>query len=88
MVGETLHMKMWQRRMPQTELAQALGMNQSTLSKKLRGKVKWTLSELYEVAGLLDCNVAELLPPDLKETGYKSGRTGHLTSMEDYVTAA
>ena len=27
-------------------------------------------------------------PPDGKQTGYKSGRTGHLASMEDYVTAA
>ena len=27
-------------------------------------------------------------PPDGLQTGYKSGRTGHLASMEDYVTAA
>ena len=61
-VGETLHMKMWQKRVPQTRLAQRLGVSQSTLSKKLRGQVKWSLDELYAAASALDVDPRELLP--------------------------
>jgi transcriptional regulator with XRE-family HTH domain len=62
MVGETLHMRMWQKKVPQTRLADRLGISQSTLSKKLRGQVKWSLDELYVVARALDVDVRDLLP--------------------------
>lgn len=44
-VGERLHMQMWQRQIPQARLADRLGVTQGTLSRKLRGKSPWSLDE-------------------------------------------
>jgi transcriptional regulator with XRE-family HTH domain len=62
MVGERLHLQMWQRQIPQTRLADRLGVTQGTLSRKLRGKSPWSLDELYEAAAALGCDVTDLLP--------------------------
>lgn len=61
-VGQSLHMMMWQRGIPQTRLAKRLGVTQSTLSRKLRGRTAWSLDELYAAAGAMGCTVEELLP--------------------------
>jgi transcriptional regulator with XRE-family HTH domain len=61
-VGQNLHMTMWRRGIPQTRLAERLGVTQGTLSRKLRGKSPWTLDEVYAAAAALGCDPKELLP--------------------------
>jgi transcriptional regulator with XRE-family HTH domain len=61
-VGQSLHMAMWRRGIPQSRLAERLGVTQGTLSRKLRGKSPWTLGEVYEAAAALGSDPKELLP--------------------------
>lgn len=54
--------EMARRSISQTQLAQAIGINQSGLSKRLRGLVPFDVDEMAAVAGFLDVPLAELLP--------------------------
>jgi len=47
----------------QTELAEALGVSQVAVSRRLRGVVPFDVAELAAVAVLLGCEITELLPP-------------------------
>lgn len=61
--------------------ADYFGVTRGTVSNWIHGRTPVPLEWLQTGATVPT-------PPDWKETGYKSGRTGHLASMEDYVTAA
>lgn len=61
-VGERVHQVMWRNRVSQVQLADKLGMVQSTLSRKLRGQRPWTLDELLSAAAYLEVPVTDLLP--------------------------
>lgn len=61
-VGERVHQVMWRRRVTQTEMAAALGIDQAAVNRRLRGKTAWKLTEIVEVARLLDVRVGELIP--------------------------
>jgi transcriptional regulator with XRE-family HTH domain len=83
--------------MSQAQFAQATGIAQRTVSRyeqasdasgmKRPNLLAWSFATGVPVIWL-ETGVTPPRPPDWKETGYKSGRTGHLASMEDYVTAA
>ena len=60
-VGRRVHMLMWDRQLKQTELAPRLGIEQSALSKKLRGIRPWSLDEVVAVARELRTSVAYLI---------------------------
>jgi transcriptional regulator with XRE-family HTH domain len=60
-LGRTIHQAMWDQRITQTRLAVALGIDQTTLSKKLRGTRPWTVRELIDVADALHIDARELL---------------------------
>lgn len=62
--GEKIHILMRRRGMSQGELAPHLGIDQSSMSKKLYGKRTWTLDELLAVAQVFDVPITELLPGD------------------------
>lgn len=64
LVGQTVHLLMWHAGIPQRELATQLALNQSALSKKLRGRRSWTLDELLTTARVLHVPVSELMPGD------------------------
>lgn len=64
MVGETIHMELWRRGTPAAALAPVVGVSQSVMSKKLRGRVKWSLEEIYRASRFLDIPVTDLLPPE------------------------
>lgn len=49
----------------QVDVANALGLSQSGVSHRLRGRVPFTVPELMMVAGLLDVTLADLLGPDI-----------------------
>ena len=62
-VGKRIHDLLWTRRIPQSRLSRAIGVNEATMSHRLRGESKWTLRELDAIAdyfGIADWN--ELLP--------------------------
>lgn len=62
MVGERIHAEMWRRRVTQRELGARIGVSQSTLSKKLRGQVPVTVTELVAISEVLGVEAADLLP--------------------------
>ena len=61
-VGEQAHMMLWRAGVPQKRMAEVVGVTQSTLSKKMRGDVPWTVDELVAAAGFLGVDAAVLLP--------------------------
>jgi len=60
-LGRILHLTMWDHGIKQTELAPKLGMDQSTLSKKLRGVRPWTFAEFLAVADILGVDALDIL---------------------------
>lgn len=54
-------MLMWDRQVKQAELASRLGIQQSALSKKLRGHRPWTVDELLTTAAFLQTSVGYLV---------------------------
>ena len=60
-VGRAVHMLMWDRQVKQAELASRLGIQQSALSKKLRGHRPWTVDELLTTAAFLQTSVGYLV---------------------------
>ena len=60
-VGRRVHMLMWDRQLTQTALAPRLGIEQSALSKKLRGQRGWSVDELLAVAAYLQTSVSYLV---------------------------
>jgi hypothetical protein len=52
-LGAIIHQAMWQKRITQGAMGDAIGVKQSTMGKKLRGQVPITVDELTTIAGLL-----------------------------------
>lgn len=60
-VGRRVHMLMWDRQITQSALAPQLGIEQSALSKKLRGHRGWSVAELIVTASALGTTVGYLV---------------------------
>ncbi|MBN9209317.1 MAG: helix-turn-helix transcriptional regulator [Microbacterium ginsengisoli] len=60
-VGRRVHMIMWERRITQTALGRMVGIDQSSLGKRLRGERGWSLDDLRVVAEALNVSKAYLL---------------------------
>lgn len=62
-LGEAIHQVMWRRKITQTEFAdRVLGITQSALSQKLRGKRPFLAEELAAVADELGLDLNLLTP--------------------------
>jgi len=72
LVGERVHQAMWRRRTQQIDLAPVVGIDQSTLSRKIRGKRPWSVAEVYRVAAALGVDPADLLPPEAEVNAAQS----------------
>ena len=59
--GRRVHLLMWDRRITQVELGRSVGMDQSSLGKRLRGERGWSLDQLATVAGALNTTIAYLV---------------------------
>jgi len=59
--GRAVHQAMWDRHITQKVMAPAIGLDQSTLSKKLRGIRPWSFKELLDVADFLKMDARDLL---------------------------
>ncbi len=65
-IGERVHQLMWRQRRNQTDVANELGIAQSTLSRKLRGDRPWEINELYALAEILEVGIMDLIPNERK----------------------
>lgn len=65
-IGEAVHAAMWRAHVTQTQLARALGIDQAAVSRRLRGRTAWKVSEIRLTAALVGVRVAELLPPEVE----------------------
>ena len=59
-IGRRVFHLMWDRKITQTEMGRALGVQQAALSKKLRGERPWYSSEVVAAAHRLNTTVAYL----------------------------
>lgn len=62
-VAATVRAEVARQRVPQRTIAAALGLSQSSLSRRLLGEVALTLTELQQIATTLDVPVTALVPP-------------------------
>lgn len=60
-VGERVRIALWRSRKTQAELAEKLGVDQGSLSRRLRGRIAWKVTDVYKAADLLQVSVDELL---------------------------
>jgi transcriptional regulator with XRE-family HTH domain len=61
-IGERVHQALWRGRVSQAQAATTLGIDQAAISRRLRGRIAWKASELYDLAELLDIPVTALMP--------------------------
>jgi transcriptional regulator with XRE-family HTH domain len=60
-IGRRVHQLMWDQKMTQTTLGSLLGMDQSTVAKRLRGKVGWPATLVARAARVLNTTAGFLL---------------------------
>lgn len=60
-LGARVHILMWEQRITQAAMGEALGKTQTTVGRKLRGDVSFAVNELPTVARLLGVKPGELL---------------------------
>ena len=60
-IGRRVHLVMWDQKMSQTTLGSLLGIDQSTISKRLRGEVGWPATLVARTARVLNTTAAFLL---------------------------
>ena len=66
-VGELVRVWMYRREVRQPELAKQLGITQQTASRKISGKITWSVTDLAKTAALLNVPLSELMPEDTVE---------------------
>jgi transcriptional regulator with XRE-family HTH domain len=66
-IGRAVRHELWERRITQRALADALGVNESAVSRLLRGGRKWEVSEVLIAAEVLGVAVSDLLPEGMRQ---------------------
>lgn len=61
-VGERVHQLMWRNRVRQADVYEAMGDSRSNFSKKLRGTVTWSATDMAIAARALGVTVDDLMP--------------------------
>jgi transcriptional regulator with XRE-family HTH domain len=61
LIGARVHAAMWRAHVTQTQVARALGVDQGSVSRRLRGRIAWRVTDLIVVADLCGIDVAELM---------------------------
>lgn len=82
LVGRRVHMMMWDRRISQTALGKLVGIDQSSLSKRLRGERNWTLDDLRAVATALGTTMGYLLGENDEGPGGGAPRPSSLPGLD------
>lgn len=60
-VGKRVHMRIWDSKLTQTAVAEAIGVPANTFGRKIRGERKWALIELMNLATVLQTTVSYLV---------------------------
>lgn len=87
LIGERVHAAMWRARITQKQLAEALGLDQGSVSRRLRGKAPWRASDVVTAASLVGVDPSELMPRH-DELGHVSGLTRGNVAAESRCTQA
>jgi BetR domain len=59
-IGRRVHQLMWDRAITQTAFANVIRMDQSSVAKRLRGKLGWSATQVKQAADVLRTSVAYL----------------------------
>ena len=73
---------MWDRRITQTALGRAIGIDQSNLGKRLRGERGWSLDDLQAVARALGTTMGYLLGENDEGPGGGAPRPSSLPGLD------
>lgn len=63
LIGRRVHTAMWDAHVTQTDLARALGVDQGSISRRLRGRIAWKVADIHTAARLCGVTVEDLLGP-------------------------
>ena len=63
LIGAEVHRLMWDSKRTQKQLAALLGIDQGSVSKRLRGHIEWAAWEVAVTAAWLGVQPADLIPP-------------------------
>ena len=78
-IGRRVHQLMWDQQLTQTAFGQLIGIDQSLVAKRLRGKVAWPMSLVVRSARVLNTSVAYLVgetndsTPPIQSAGSEGG---------------
>lgn len=61
-IGERIHVLMWRQSKTQDELAELLAIPRTSVSNRLRGKIKWAAVEAAITASWLGVEIGDLIP--------------------------
>jgi transcriptional regulator with XRE-family HTH domain len=62
LIGERIHQLMWRNGLTQKQLGNLLGVDQGSVSKRLRGKTDWAATEVAVAAAWLAVPITDLIP--------------------------
>jgi transcriptional regulator with XRE-family HTH domain len=62
LIGARVHAAMWRARVTQKQLAAALDVDQGSVSRRLRGRTAWRVSDVVVAAQLCGVDMSELMP--------------------------
>lgn len=85
LIGARVHAAMWRTRVTQKQLAAALGVDQGSVSKRLRGRTAWKVSDVIVAAQLCGVSVEDLMPQH-DELGHVKGLTRGDVAAESRCT--
>ena len=68
-IGRRVHQLMWDRQITQTAFARLIDMDQSSVAKRLRGKLGWNARQLRDSARALNTTVAYLVGESVRPEG-------------------
>ena len=66
-IGYRVRQALWRSRRTQTELARELGIDQASISRRLRGTVAWRVSDVMAAANLCGVDYLDLLPQTARQ---------------------
>ena len=66
-IGRTIRDLMFEKNKTQVEMALTLGIDQGSMSRRIRGRTDWSPDELVIVARVLGITVAELFPAETRK---------------------
>lgn len=84
-VSRKVHMLMWENKLTQSALSKKLSVGQSTFSKKVRGELGWSLSDIETVAAALGTTIAYLVGESDDPNDPKSPRLESNQRPRDYM---